>query len=393
MPGEEDFLRPDPSLVPEHIARRVHEEFGCPAALYLLDLDYSALHPVGVEPGAGRSIELQKGSPLSEVVHHRLSLTAQAEEWHSELPFAAEYVAAAPLTVRDSVMGVLLIGDSEPFGSDDLEALERLGVRAGCALYVADLYTDSINRLRRKQHPSVAAELQQDSLPPQELYTPKVGIAGAIEPAYDIGGDWFDYSLSGDRLFVAVCDAVGRGIGAAAVATLSLGAVRNARRNGASLPEIMRTTHRTIIESTGSDQFATIIVAELDLESYRMAVISAGHPAPILVDEAGDARQITLSCIHPPIGSLEEDQEYVPDVLELEPNLRVIFFSDGVPERRNARHEPLGTQGLIGYAEESANLPPFLYVRTILQAAMDYGDEPLRDDATILSVDLNFPPG
>lgn len=373
------------------------ELFDLPAALFLLDLDNSTLHLAAARPetyGKNEKMSFELGShsdnPLAGVVYHRFPAAILATEWPGEAPLPTTHLAATPLKVRDSVTGVLVLGGDGPFSMEELAALEELGSRVGSAVHVAEAFTDSINRGRRHQHPSIAAELQQDSLPPGELYTARAGIAGAIEPAYDIGGDWFDYALNDDRLFVAVCDAVGRGIEAAAVASISLGAVRNARRKGYSLPEIMHETHRAVISSTSSEQFATLLVAEIDLTERRMQLIDAGHPCPIIVDENGDASVLPCSPIYPPVGSLDEGASYEPRTYELEPGSRLLFISDGIPECRNSQQVPLGNDRLLRFAQQGANLPPLHFIRSIMDSVLAFSDGPLRDDATIVGVDLNY---
>ncbi|TCJ18859.1 hypothetical protein E0L93_04980 [Rubrobacter taiwanensis] len=390
LPGGEDFLAPPPGRIPGHIARRVSETFGLPAALFVLDLDNTALHLAAShpEPGKREVLDLRE-HPLSRVIHDRRPAALSAAGLPGEPgPLSgAEYLAAAPVLAGDSVAGALVLGGAEPFGAETLRELARLGVRAGSALAIADRYTDELKRMRRRAELSIAAELQQEALPPNELYTERVGVAGFIEPAYDIGGDWFDYALNGDRLSVAICDAAGKALRAAAVATISLGAVRNSRRRGLSLQETMLAAHRALLESTGPEQFATLLVAEIDLRTREMRVINAGHPLPVAVG-GKEPLPLRTSSIYPPLGGLEDGQTYNPDIFRLEPGLRLLFLSDGVLERRGRDRSPLGLKGLLRRAQRYANLPPFPYVQALIREVVEFGDDPLRDDATILGVEL-----
>lgn len=74
--------------------------------------------------------------------------------------------------------------------------------------------------------------MQWDLLPPLVLRTPNVAIAGMLEPAYDVGGDCFDYALNDRVLSISVMDAMGHGVGAALISALAVGSYRHDRREG-----------------------------------------------------------------------------------------------------------------------------------------------------------------
>ncbi|WP_433221888.1 PP2C family protein-serine/threonine phosphatase [Dactylosporangium sp. CS-047395] len=77
----------------------------------------------------------------------------------------------------------------------------------------------------------LAAEIIWTQLPPLTFATDRATVAAILEPAYEVGGDAFDYAANGDALHVALFDAVGHGIEASALTALTLSAYRNARRS------------------------------------------------------------------------------------------------------------------------------------------------------------------
>ena len=81
---------------------------------------------------------------------------------------------------------------------------------------------------------SLAASMQWELLP-LVLNLPDVSVAGMLEPAYDVGGDAFDYAVNGPIVEVAIFDAMGHGVRSAMVAALTVGAYRHARREGSTL--------------------------------------------------------------------------------------------------------------------------------------------------------------
>lgn len=121
-------------------------------------------------------------------------------------------------------------------------------------IIVNDAYSDFFSRLRRRRAMSLAAEIQWELLPPLSFATHRVVIAGALEPAYEIGGDTFDYADTADFL---VLDSVGHGLPAALLSAAAVGAYRHARRELLDLPAIAQAVDAVIAEQFGSSQFAT----------------------------------------------------------------------------------------------------------------------------------------
>ncbi len=393
LPGVEEFLDTPPSEVPARVAEKTSGVLGCSAAVLFVDgLDYVRFYLTGAFPDTVDQLprELRETDDLVRVVRDQSSLSGPRGGWSGLSPLERDHLAAVPLVLRDTVIGVLMAGRSEPFEEGEISALESLGVRAGAAVSVAEKYTDAIDVARRRKNPSIAAELQSSHLPPRALYTPRVEVVGGIEPAYDVGGDWFDYAVNDGELFVAICDGVGRGLEAARVSYVTLGAVRNARKRGEDLSRIMEAAHRALVGSTTPEQFATLVMARIQLDTYEMELVSAAHPPPVLVPPGKSRAPEVLRLpgnSYPPIGAFEEERDYATGRYSLEPGSRLVFFSDGATEARNAAREQLGFDGLLHAIREFRNLRKMEFLRAMMQY-VDYYAEEIEDDVTLVSVDL-----
>src|SRR5829696_123853 len=96
-------------------------------------------------------------------------------------------------------------------------------------------YSDLWVRARRSEPLSAAAEVQWDLLPPLSCSTDQVAVGGILEPAYEIGGDSFDYAINGARLEFAIVDAIGHGMSAVLMSAAAINSLRSARRTGVDL--------------------------------------------------------------------------------------------------------------------------------------------------------------
>ena len=194
-----------------------------------------------------------------------------------------------PIIEGSDPTGVLAL--TVPTLDDDTVALcEALGVLAGYLIATEARVTDLYNLYRRRRAMNLAATMQWDLLPPLTLASPTVTVAGMVEPAYEVGGDCFDYALNGSVLDIALMDSMGHGIRSAMVAALAAGCYRHQRREGRPLEQMHRSLDGVIAEHC-EGAFVTGIIGRLDLNTGVFTFLNAGHPPPLLVRHG---RVITL---------------------------------------------------------------------------------------------------
>jgi hypothetical protein len=252
-------------------------------------------------------------------------------------------------------------------------------------------YTDSYSMVRRRQPMSLAAEMQWQLLPPLTFVTPRVVIAGLLEPAYEVAGDAFDYALDGDTALLAVIGAVGHDLTASVLAAVTLGSYRHSRRAGLDLAGIHAAMDQTIAAQFGGERFVTGQLAELDCVAGQLQWVNAGHPLPLLVRRAKVVD--TLAC-HPvpPLGLGLGQPEIATAALE--PADRVLFYTDGVVEGRNLAGEPFGEARLADLLvrETLAGQPASETMRRLAHAILAHQGTTPRDDATMVFLEWPGPP-
>lgn len=250
-------------------------------------------------------------------------------------------------------------------------------------------YTDQITIARRRGPMSLAAELQWQALPPSSFSAADVTVAAMVEPAYETGGDTYDYAHQHDGLCFSVLDAVGHDLGATLVSTLALGAYRNQRRLGADLATMAAAMDEAILEQIGGAAYATGQLAHLDTTTGLLRFLNAGHPLPLLIRGGQVIGPIACRPRLPfGLGHLRPDAKPSIAEIHLEPLDAVLLYTDGVIEART----PHGTDFGIDRLDESlqrafaADLPLAETVRWLSNAVIDHHKGQLDDDATNLLV-------
>ncbi|CAL9346345.1 PP2C family protein-serine/threonine phosphatase [Streptomyces sp. enrichment culture] len=258
-------------------------------------------------------------------------------------------------------------------------------------------YEDSFVRRTRTERMQLPAEMLRAFLPPRTIGNAHVVSTAVLEPAYEIGGDAFDHSLTETTLHMAVLDAMGHDLASGLTSAVALAACRNARRSGAELPELVAEVDEALSRWL-PDQFCTAVVAQLDLAAGVLRWTNCGHPAPLLIRDQRLVMDAMERDSDPPMGlpSLLTSTPRRTHEIALEPGDRVLMYTDGVVEARTREAKLLGLERFADYvirATAGGELAPESLRRLIHSILATQEDRRLRDDATLLMFEWRPPPG
>jgi phosphoserine phosphatase RsbU/P len=255
-----------------------------------------------------------------------------------ELRRAGTLTPIIVLTARDQeadkIQGLELGADdyvTKPFSPAELRARIRSILR-----HRKEWHGDGV-RLDRELR--TAAEVQQRLFPQVRPHSATLDYVGYCQPALRVGGDYYDYlALPGDRLVLLLADVAGKGASAALVMASLHGCIRaHAAQHDGRCDQVMRMANALLHQATDT-KYATVFYAVYDTMTRELHYVNAGHPAP-LVARSGELVALESGCT--PIG-LFESIEPMTASIQLQPGDRVLLFSDGVTDARNADNVEFG---------------------------------------------------
>ncbi|MBD1887021.1 AAA family ATPase [Microcoleus vaginatus] len=327
-------------------------------------------------------------------------------------------VLCTPIVNQGKAIGILYLENSlapGAFTPDRLEVLKILSSQAAISLENALLYQtledkveertaqlaqanqaiSALNQRLKNENLRMSAELdilkqmQQLILPkPAELAAiAELDIAGFMEPADEVGGDYYDVLCTDGVVTLCIGDVTGHGLESGILMVMTQAAVRALKEVQEIEPvRFLDTLNRTIyknIQRMNSDKNMT-----LALLNYADSTISISgqHEETIVVRKGGQIQRIDTINLGFPIGLDEDISGWISHVLvDLEPGDGVVLYTDGIPEARNMHKKFYGIERLCEVVSQNWHLS----AEQIKEATIDdlrkfIGQQKVFDDITLL---------
>jgi serine phosphatase RsbU (regulator of sigma subunit) len=305
-------------------------------------------------------------------------------------PGDAASVLTVGLEVRGRPIGSLTLANDgvRPLDPGTAEVAEELGRRIAVAVDHARIYRREVRLSRTLQ-----ASLLPPSLP--EIAGVELAACYAAGGAgVDVGGDLYDVvPLDGRRFFLVVGDVCGRGIDAATTASLVRHTIRSAALTDPSPAAVLAHLNDVLLRETGpgrfEPRFCTAVVALVSghRPAPTVTLAAGGHPLPVLRRAGGDVATVgspgSLIGVMPDAGAAETS-------LSLEPGDALVFYTDGVTERR--RDDAFyGLGGLLATLAAASGDAAAL-AGAVEQAVLSFATDPPSDDLALLVLRTQPPP-
>ena len=254
-----------------------------------------------------------------------------------------------------------------------------------------DNYNNENVRLIKDKEKSVtememASRIQMDALPKQFPKHQAFEIYASMNPAKDVGGDFYDFFFIGDRqLGMVIADVSDKGVPAALFMMVAKKLLREYTTSGLELQYVMEEANDSLCEGNTNQMFVTVWLGVLDLTTGVVHAVSAGHEYPMLKLDSG--RFEILKDKHGPALGTMEGMKYKEYTFTLPENGTLFVYTDGAPEATNASKEMFGMDRMLEVLNRDPELTPVELINNMTWAINTFVDvAPQFDDLTMLCV-------
>ncbi len=237
---------------------------------------------------------------------------------------------------------------------------------------------------------SLATSIQASMLPhifPAFPERPEIDIFAGMDPAKEVGGDFYDYFLvDDDHLCLVIADVSGKGVPAALFMMASKIILQSVAMLGCPPEEILRRANEAICSNNEMQMFVTVWLGILELSTGKLTAANAGHEIPVL-RKPGGSFELYRDKHGFVIGGME-GVKYRSYEIQLEPGSKLFLYTDGVAEATSAEEELFGTGRMIDALNARPDSTPQQLLHNV-RAAVDafVKDAEQFDDLTMLCLE------
>ena len=262
--------------------------------------------------------------------------------------------------------------------------------------YIENIRTITAEKERVGAELSLAQRIQESMLP--NVFPPfpersEIDIYASMDPAKEVGGDFYDYFfIDDDHLGLVIADVSGKGIGAALFMTICMITLKNFATQDLPPAEVLRKANEMICANNSADMFVTVWIGVLELSTGRLTAANAGHEYPI-VKLPGGAYEIVKDKHGFVVGGLE-DETYENYELLLQPGSKLFLYTDGLPEAKGPGEttDMFGMDRLLAALNADPDADPQQTLSNMNGAVAAFvQDEEQFDDLTMLCLEYKGP--
>jgi phosphoserine phosphatase RsbU/P len=240
------------------------------------------------------------------------------------------------------------------------------------------------------QDVELAAQVQRLFLPVGKPAIAGLEIAGMMQPARGVSGDYYDYiPIDAHTIQVVIADVAGKGVPAALLMSATAAAMQLEANHDRNMLEIVGRLNTGIHSVSDGERYVTLLLAEIDSRKRTLRYVNCGHnPALLFRANTGTLTRMDSSC--QPIG-LSPDEFCDLASADLIAGDVLVFYTDGITEAENQLGEEFGMERLSAVVRGSSSLSAEGLMTDIFSSAAEFrGGVAFNDDVTILVVKCDF---
>ena len=255
--------------------------------------------------------------------------------------------------------------------------------------YIKNLSSVMAEKERIGAELNVATQIQADMLPsifPAFPEREEFDIYATMQPAKEVGGDFYDFFLiDDDHLAVVIADVSGKGVPAALFMVIAKTLLKNRAQMGDSPAKVLEVVNNQLCENNKAEMFVTVWFGVMQISTGKIVAANAGHEKPIIRKADGEFE--IFKDKHGFVMGGMEGMKYKEYELEIEKGGCLFVYTDGVPEATSSESELFGMERLVQVLNEEKDAPLPDILKSVKGSIDKFvKDAPQFDDITMLAL-------
>jgi sigma-B regulation protein RsbU (phosphoserine phosphatase) len=253
--------------------------------------------------------------------------------------------------------------------------------------YIRKLTQTTAAKERMESELSIAREIQMSIIPkifPPFPDHPEFDLYAVIEPAREVGGDFYDFfQIDPTHLCFVIADVSGKGVPASLFMAVTKTLIKSTAKSGITPAEILTQVNEELASGNDAAMFVTIFCGILNTETGEILYANAGHNPPLIIDTKGNVAYLKKS--GELVLGVMEGISYRVESLRLEAGESLFMYTDGVTEAMNSREELFSEERLEKELSLRVRRPIRELIAALMQGIKDFSGEALQsDDITMM---------
>ena len=301
--------------------------------------------------------------------------------------YVTKTMLCMPMRNRENkVIGVFQMINKEGgvFDLEDEQFLRAFSDHVALAIENAYLLQARVEKERVDKEIQIAAEIQNKLIPKELPPIDGYEMDAIAIPCKTIGGDYYDViPIDDDSYVLVVADVSGKGIPASLLVSTLNAALHAYIQTSMSLTVLVQKLNMIIYKNTPSERYITFFIATLNTRRNQLMYVNAGHNFPYKVVK-GQEEFVRLTAGGLPLGMFD-NAEYQSEIIDIQPNDLLVFYSDGVTEAMDKKYQEYGENRFRECILANVDKSIGEMRGSIVQDIQDFvGSEPQSDDLTIM---------
>ena len=256
--------------------------------------------------------------------------------------------------------------------------------------YMDELRTITAERERMSAELDIATRIQSGMVPNDFPAFPdrnEFDLYAIMDPAKEVGGDFYDFFLvDDDHLVLVMADVSGKGIPGALFMVVAKTLIKNRAQLGGTPAEVLSYANEMLCEQNDAEMFVTVWMALIEISTGKGIVANAGHEHPALKRADGEWELVVYK--HSLAVAAMEGVKFKEHEFEIHSGDRLFVYTDGVPEATDALNELYGTDRMLAALNREPCAAPEKILENVRKDMDEFvKDAPQFDDITMMCVE------